>query len=125
MYDVKSPKAEEFISHNEILDSIEFAKKNKSNRELIKGIIDRAKDAKGLSHREAALLLECDLNDLNEEMFKLAKEIKQRIYGNRIVMFAPLYLSNYCINVVYTVHIILKINIFTEKNFLKKKLKMK
>ena len=117
MYDVKSPKAEEFISNDEILDSIDFAKKNKSNRELIKGIIDRAKDAKGLSHREAALLLECDLNDLNEEMFKLAKEIKQRIYGNRIVMFAPLYLSNYCINVVYTVHIILKINIFTEKTF--------
>ena len=125
MYDVKSPKAEEFISNDEILDSIDFAKKNKSNRELIKGIIDRAKDAKGLSHREAVLLLECDLIDLNEEMFKLAKEIKQRIYGNRIVMFAPLYLSNYCINVVYTVHIILKINIFTEKNFLKKKLKMK
>ncbi len=98
MYDVKSPKAEEFISHDEILDSIQFAKENKSNRELIKGIIDRARDAKGLTHRETALLLECDLDDLNKEMFKLAQDIKQRIYGNRIVMFAPLYLSNYCIN---------------------------
>ena len=97
-YDPKSLKAEEFINHEEILESIEYAKANKSNRELIESIIERAKDCKGLTHREAALLLECDQQDLNEKMFGLAKEIKQKIYGNRIVMFAPLYLSNYCVN---------------------------
>ena len=98
MYDKRSSKAEEFISDEEILDTLEYAKTNKSNRELIDSLIERAKDAKGLSHREAAVLLECDLPDENEKMFKLAKEIKQKIYGNRIVMFAPLYLSNYCVN---------------------------
>lgn len=97
-YDPKSLKAEEFINHEEILASIEYAKANKDNRELIDSIIERAKDCKGLTHREAALLLECDQEDLNEKMFSLAKEIKQKIYGNRIVMFAPLYLSNYCVN---------------------------
>ena len=97
-YDPKSLKAEEFINHEEILESIEYAKANKSNRELIESIIERAKDCKGLTHREAALLLECDQQDLNEKMFSLAKKIKQKIYGNRIVMFAPLYLSNYCVN---------------------------
>ena len=97
-YDPKSLKAEEFINHEEILESIEYAKANKSNRDLIESIIERAKDCKGLTHREAALLLECDQQDLNEKMFSLAKEIKQKIYGNRIVMFAPLYLSNYCVN---------------------------
>ena len=98
MYDVKSSKAEDFINDEEILDTLKFAQENKSNRELISSIIERAKDAKGLTHREAALLLECDLEDLNQKMFELAKEIKQRIYGNRIVLFAPLYLSNYCVN---------------------------
>jgi 2-iminoacetate synthase len=91
-------KATEFIDDAEIQDTLAYAQANKSNRELIKGLIERAKDCKGLSHREAALLLECDQEDLNQEMFSLAKEIKQKIYGNRIVMFAPLYLSNYCIN---------------------------
>jgi 2-iminoacetate synthase len=98
MYNINSPKAEEFINHEEILDSIEYAKANKSNRELISEIIKRAKDCKGLTHREAMTLLECDQPDLNQKMFTLAKEIKQKFYGNRIVMFAPLYLSNYCIN---------------------------
>lgn len=98
MYNVKSMKATEFIDDAEIMDTLAYAQANKSNRELIKGLIERAKDCKGLSHREAALLLECDQEDLNQEMFALAKEIKQKIYGNRIVMFAPLYLSNYCIN---------------------------
>lgn len=98
MYNVKSMKAAEFIDDAEIQDTLAYAQANKSNRELIKGLIERAKDCKGLSHREAALLLECDQEDLNQEMFSLAKEIKQKIYGNRIVMFAPLYLSNYCIN---------------------------
>ena len=98
MYNVHSKIATEFIDHQEILDTLDFAAKNKSNRELVTAIIERARDAKGLTHREAALLLECDLPDLNQQMMTLAKEIKQKIYGNRIVMFAPLYLSNYCVN---------------------------
>jgi len=98
MYNVKSKIATEFINDEEILDTLDYAQKNKSNRELISSLIERAKDCKGLSHREAAVLLECDLEDENGKMFKLAKEIKQKFYGNRIVMFAPLYLSNYCIN---------------------------
>lgn len=98
MYDVMSKKAEEFISDEEITDTLAYAEANKSNRELIEGLIERAKDCKGLSHREAAVLLDCDLPDLNEKMFALAKEIKEKFYGNRIVMFAPLYLSNYCVN---------------------------
>lgn len=98
MYDVRSPKATEFIDHQEILDTLEYAKKNKDNKELIDSLIERARDCKGLSHREAALLLECDDPALVEKMYKVAKEIKQKFYGNRIVMFAPLYLSNYCIN---------------------------
>lgn len=98
MYDVKSKKAEEFISHEEILETMAYAQKHKSDRELIRGLLNRARDCKGLSHREAAVLLECDQPDLQEEMFSLARDIKERFYGNRIVMFAPLYLSNYCIN---------------------------
>lgn len=77
---------------------MEWARANKDNRALIESLIERAEDCKGLSHREAALLLECDQRDLTERMFSLAKRIKERIYGNRIVMFAPLYLSNYCVN---------------------------
>lgn len=98
MYNVKSMKAEEFIDDNEILETLEYAKENKSNKQLIESLIERAKDAKGLTHREAAVLLECDIPEENEKMFRLAEEIKQKIYGNRIVMFAPLYLSNYCVN---------------------------
>ena len=98
MYNVRSKKAEEFINDEEIQESLKFAEENKSNRELIESILERAKDAKGITHREAALLLVCDLEDLNQKMFDLAFDIKQRIYGNRIVLFAPLYLSNYCIN---------------------------
>lgn len=98
MYNVKSKVATEFISDEEILDTLAYAKENKSNVEIIRGIIEKAKEYKGLTHREAAVLLECDLEDENEKVFKLAKEIKQKFYGNRIVMFAPLYLSNYCIN---------------------------
>ncbi|MBE6070653.1 MAG: [FeFe] hydrogenase H-cluster radical SAM maturase HydG [Clostridium butyricum] len=98
MYNVKSKVATEFINHEEILETLNFAEENKSNRKLIDEILEKAKTFKGLSHREAAVLLECDLEDENEKMYKLAKEIKQKFYGNRIVMFAPLYLSNYCIN---------------------------
>lgn len=98
MYNPKSKVATEFIDDEEILKTIEYAKENKNNRELIDSLIERAKDCKGLSHREALVLLECELEDANQKMFELAKQIKQNLYGNRIVMFAPLYLSNYCVN---------------------------
>lgn len=98
MYNVKSNKAEEFIDDQEILETIAYAKENKDNRELIFSLIERAKDCKGLTHREAMLLLECEIPEAIDEMEKVAKTIKQKLYGNRIVMFAPLYLSNYCVN---------------------------
>ncbi len=98
MYNVKSNKAEEFINDEEIIESIKYAQENKSNRELVDNIIEKAKKFKGLNHREAMVLLECDLEDEVQKIYELAKEIKQKFYGNRIVMFAPLYLSNYCVN---------------------------
>ena len=98
MYDVKSLKAEEFINDEEILDSLTFAKEHKNDRELIEAILKKAEDMQGISHREAAVLLECELPDVTEHIYDLAKRIKDRFYGNRIVMFAPLYLSNYCVN---------------------------
>lgn len=98
MYRADSKKAEEFISHDEILDTLKYAEENAGNRELISSIIEKARACKGISHREAALLLECNDPELLKEIFSLAKEIKQKFYGNRIVMFAPLYLSNYCVN---------------------------
>ncbi|AUS95608.1 [FeFe] hydrogenase H-cluster radical SAM maturase HydG [Clostridium thermosuccinogenes] len=98
MYNCKSKVATEFISHEEILDTLAYAEANRSNRALIDSLIERARDCRGLTHREAAVLLECSLEDENEKMFKVAMEIKQKLYGNRIVMFAPLYLSNYCVN---------------------------
>lgn len=98
MYDVKSKKAEEFINHQEIMETLKWAHENKNNYDLIKDIIDKAREMKGVSHREGALLLECEIEELNQEMYSLAGEIKQKLYGNRIVMFAPLYLSNYCVN---------------------------
>ena len=98
LYDVKSLKAEEFINDEEIKETIKYAEENKSNVELIESILKKAENLKGVSHREALVLLECDINSLNDKIFKLAKEIKQKFYGNRIVMFAPLYLSNYCVN---------------------------
>lgn len=98
MYNVNSKIAEEFIDDAEILETLEYARQNKTNRPLIEGLIERARDCKGLNHREAMLLLECEEPDLIEQMFCVAREIKAKFYGNRIVMFAPLYLSNYCIN---------------------------
>ena len=98
MYNSKSKIATEFIDDAEILDTLEYADKNKSNRELIEKILEKAAQCKGLTYREAAVLLDCDLEDMNEKIYSLAMEIKQRFYGNRIVMFAPLYLSNYCVN---------------------------
>lgn len=98
MYDPKSKNAVEFIDDTEILESIAYAQANKNNRALIDSILEKARSCRGLSHREAAVLLECELPDENEKMFQLAMELKQKLYGNRIVMFAPLYLSNYCVN---------------------------
>lgn len=98
MYNVASQRADEFISDAEILATLRYARENRNNRELITALIEKAALCKGLSHREAAVLLECELPDLTVRIFELARQIKQRFYGNRIVMFAPLYLSNYCVN---------------------------
>lgn len=98
MYDRKSLKAEEFINHEEILETLDYAEKNKNNVELIDKIIAKAKELKGLSHREASVLLACEIPEKIDEVYKLAEQIKKDFYGNRIVMFAPLYLSNYCVN---------------------------
>lgn len=98
MYNVNSPHAEDFIDDAEILETLDYAQKHKSDRALVESLLEKAALYKGLSHREAAVLLECDIPDLNEKMKSLAREIKQKFYGNRVVLFAPLYLSNYCIN---------------------------
>lgn len=97
-YNVKSLKAEEFINDGEILDTLDYAEKNKDNLELIDKILEKAKERKGLNHREASVLLACENEEKIKEMYALAKQIKKDFYGNRIVMFAPLYLSNYCVN---------------------------
>lgn len=98
MYNIKSNIAEEFINNKEILNSLEFAENNKNNLNYVKSILEKAKECKGLSHREAITLLECDDENILKETKALAKEIKEKLYGNRIVLFAPLYLSNYCVN---------------------------
>ena len=98
MYNPLSKKAEEFIHHEEIMDTLAYAEKNKSNAALIDEILNKARERKGLTHREAAVLLDCDIEEKNQEMYALAEQIKKDFYGNRIVIFAPLYLSNYCIN---------------------------
>ena len=98
MYRVDSLKAEEFISHEEIMETLAYADANKNNVELIDQILEKAKLRKGLSHREASVLLVCENEEKNKEICALAEQIKKDFYGNRIVMFAPLYLSNYCVN---------------------------
>lgn len=98
MYNPKSTNAEEFISHEEVLSTLEYGEKNKYNVVLIDSIIEKAKQRKGLSIREAMVLLDCELEEKNQEIYALAEQIKKDFYGNRIVMFAPLYLSNYCVN---------------------------
>ncbi len=106
-YDPKSLCADEFINHQEILDTLAYAEENKRNIELIDQILDKARPENllaggdhcaALTHREAAVLLACDIPEVNERIFKTAEEIKLAYYGNRIVIFAPLYLSNYCVN---------------------------
>ena len=106
IYDPKSMKAEGFINDAEIRETIAYANANKNNIELIDALLEKARPKKngsgvtcaGLTHREASVLLACDIPEKIEEMYKLANEIKLAFYGNRIVMFAPLYLSNYCVN---------------------------
>lgn len=98
MYNPKSLKAEEFIDNQEVLDSLAWADAHKNDTETINAVLDKARTHKGLTHREASLLLACDDPKVEEQVYALAREIKQAYYGNRIVLFAPLYLSNYCIN---------------------------
>lgn len=98
MYNPKSSKAEEFINHEEILSTLAYADEHKHDKALTTEILAKAKLEKGLSHREASVLLACDIPELNKEIFALAKKIKDDFYGDRIVLFAPLYLSNYCVN---------------------------
>ena len=98
MYNPKSLKAEEFISHEEILDTLKYADENKDNKKLLNEILEKAKEKKGLTHREASVLLACEDVEIVKKIYDLAEQIKKEFYGNRIVMFAPLYLSNYCVN---------------------------
>lgn len=98
MYNVKSHIAEEFINDVEICDTMAYAREHRNDAELIQQILKKAREHKGITHREAAVLLECEDTDVINEIFDIANEIKHRFYGNRIVMFAPLYLSNYCVN---------------------------
>lgn len=98
MYDVHSMKAEEFICHEEVIASLKYADDNKDNIQLIDEILNKARERKGLNHREASVLLACNVPEKVKEMYDLAEQIKKDFYGNRIVMFAPLYLSNYCVN---------------------------
>ena len=95
MYNTKSSIAEEFIADSEIKESLEFANANAQNTQYLNDILVKASKYEGLTHREAITLLECEDKQIINKVFKLAKEIKQKFYGNRIVMFAPLYLSNY------------------------------
>lgn len=116
MYNPKSHVATEFIDDAEIQDTLAFAAANQSNRPLIDEILTKARLHKGLTHREASVLLACDLPDKNQEILSLAKGIKEAYYGSRIVMFAPLYLSNYCVNGCVTALIMGKTNISPGKN---------
>ena len=98
MYNPKSLKAEEFIDHNEIMETLKYADENKDNLEVVDSLLEKAAQLKGLTHREASVLLACEDEERVGKMYALAEQIKKDFYGNRIVMFAPLYLSNYCVN---------------------------
>lgn len=98
MYNPKSLKASEFISHEEILETLAYAEAHKNDLPLIDSIIEKAKLCKGLTHREASVLLVCEDDERLARIYQLAEDMKKQFYGNRIVMFAPLYLSNYCVN---------------------------
>ena len=98
MYDPKSLKAEDFINHEEIEETLAYAEANKNNLELVDSILKKAEERKGLSHRDASVLLACEDEERVQKMYALAEQFKKDFYGNRIVLFAPLYLSNYCVN---------------------------
>ena len=98
MYNPKSVKAEEFIDHQEVLESLEEARRESTHPQRVLQILEKAAQCKGITHREAAILMECRDPELEEKIYALAAQIKQQFYGNRIVLFAPLYLSNYCVN---------------------------
>lgn len=98
MYNPKSKNATEFIDDKEVRDAIAYADDHKNEVELIDKILEKARKRKGLNYREASVLLACENEEKNKEILDLAKQIKKDFYGNRIVLFAPLYLSNYCIN---------------------------
>ena len=98
MYNKMSAKAEEFINHDEIMATLEEANANRTNREMQEAILEKGRKMEGLDHREAAVLLMSELDDIRESFRQLARDIKKKYYGNRIVLFAPLYLSNYCVN---------------------------
>jgi len=115
-YNPLSLKADEFISNDEILDTLKYADENKDNMPLVEQILNKARLEKGLTHREAAVLLACDNQSVNEQIFALAKQIKLNYYGNRMVLFAPLYISNYCVNsCVYCPYHIKNKHIFRKK----------
>ncbi|MDO4562470.1 MAG: [FeFe] hydrogenase H-cluster radical SAM maturase HydG [Clostridia bacterium] len=98
MYNAKSMKAEEFISHEEVEETLKYADKNAENEALISEILEKARLGRGLNHTEASVLLACEIPEVTKQIFDLAEQIKKDYYGNRIVIFAPLYLSNYCVN---------------------------
>ena len=97
-YHPESMIATEFIDDAEIQETLEFAKEHANDVEMAREILNKGAKCKGLSYREAAVLLECEDETIKQETFRLAREIKEKFYGNRIVLFAPLYLSNYCVN---------------------------
>lgn len=105
-YNPKSLCADEFISDAEIRETLKYADENKNNIPLIDRILKKARPrvtekgtfCAGLTHREASVLLACEIPEKVQELYALAEEIKKAFYGNRIVIFAPLYLSNYCVN---------------------------
>ncbi len=115
-YNPQSLKADEFICNDEILETLKYADENKNNTAVVEQILNKARLEKGLTHREAAVLLACDNPQVNEQIFALAKQIKLNYYGNRMVLFAPLYLSNYCVNsCVYCPYHIKNKHIFRKK----------
>ena len=98
MYNVSSKRAEEFINHEEILETLSYASECAKDLSVVDAILEKAAKGKGLSHREASVLLACEDEQRVSRIFEIARKIKQDYYGNRIVLFAPLYLSNYCVN---------------------------
>ena len=89
IYDPKSRVAEEFINDQEIRDTLAYAEEHKSDVPLLMSILDKAAQFKGLTHREAAVLLACDVKEVNDRIFETAIKVKEHIYGSRIVLIAP------------------------------------